>query len=104
MTAVQPGTRNQRPIVVYRSVNRNGATYSLERGSIARILKRLGDKVHARDRLFLTHEDEVDYTAVRASITGQIIMLLTGLPAERLSSIGSVSFRDPVTDQELPRA
>lgn len=104
MTAVQPGTRKQPPIIVYRSTNRNGATYSIERESLARIQKKFGDKVHPRDRLFLTHEDEADYRAVRTAIMGQIIMLLTGLSEERLSSVGSVSFRDPVTEKELPRA
>lgn len=92
------------PIVIYRSVNRDGETYALESRSLARLRSTLGSAVHARPRVFVAHETRADYEHVHASIAQQIIQLLTGVAEERLAPLGGVTFRDPVTEQELPRA
>ncbi|MBX3232511.1 MAG: hypothetical protein KIT84_16170 [Labilithrix sp.] len=53
--------------------------------------------------MFIAHETKADYEHVQGAIAPQIIQLLTGLTEERLIALGGVTFRDAVTDQELPR-
>lgn len=91
------------PIVVFRSVNRDGETYALEPRSLDRLRKELGSAVHARPRVFIAHETRADYEHIHGAIVDQIIQLLTGVSEERLRPLGGVIFRDPVTDQDLPR-
>jgi hypothetical protein len=92
------------PIVVFRSVNRDGETYALEPRSLERLRKELGSAVHARPRVFIAHETRADYEHVHGAIVPQVVQLLTGVTEERLGSLGGVIFRDPVTEQDLPRA
>ena len=54
--------------------------------------------------MFIAHESSADYEAVHGAIVQQVIQLLTGLTEDRLRPLGGVSFRDPVTEQELRRA
>jgi hypothetical protein len=94
---------HQNPIVIHRSVNRDGETYALEPGSLKRLRAALGAAVHAHPRVFIAHETRADYDAVHGSVVEQVIQLLTGLTEDRLRSLGGVSFRDPETEQELRR-
>lgn len=91
------------PIVIHRSINRDGETYALEPRSLDRLRSELGSAVHARSRVFIAHETQADYEHVHGAIVEQIIHLLTGLSEERLQPLGGVTFRDPVTEQDLPR-
>ena len=91
------------PIIIYRSVNRDGATFALEPLSLDRVRAAFGAAVRARDRIFITHETRADYDQVQGSIASQIVTLLTGLDEDRLRSLGGVVFRDPVSEQDLPR-
>jgi biopolymer transport protein ExbD len=93
----------EKPIVIYRSVNRDGETYALESRSLQRLRDALGAAVHAHPRVFIAHETKADYEAVHGAIVQQVIQLLTGVTEERLRPLGGVSFRDPVTEQELRR-
>ena len=104
MTAVHSGAAEAGPIVIFRSVNRDGATFALDRRSLARLREKFGDAVHSRTRLFVSHETEADLEAVHGSIAGQVVLMLTGLSEERLAEIGGVRFRDPVTEVDLPRS
>ena len=94
------------PIVIHRSVNRDGETFALAPLSLSALRSALGAELHVRPRIFLAHETRADYEHVHASIAGHVIQLLTGLTEERLRSLGcgAVTFRDPVTEQDLPRA
>lgn len=92
------------PIVIYRSVNRDGETYALESRSAEMLRARFGPAVHVRPRVFIAHETRADYEHVQGSVVGQIVQLLTGLTEELLAPLGGVIFRDPVTDQEFQRA
>jgi len=92
------------PVVIYRSVNRDGETYALEPRSLELIQRELGTAVHARPRVFIAHETRADYEHVHADIVQQVVQLLTGVTEERLRPLGGVTFRDPVTDQDLLRA
>jgi hypothetical protein len=76
------------PIAIYRSVNRDGETYSLP------------------PRLFLARESPGPRDAVDEGVAPHIIQLLTGLTEERLRerSGASVAFLDPHTEAELKRA
>jgi biopolymer transport protein ExbD len=96
-------TADVEPIVIYRSVTRDGATFALEPRSLDRLREAFGAAVHARDRIFIAHETRADYEQVQGAIAPQIVALLTGLGEERLQSIGGVVFRDPVTERDLPR-
>ncbi|WAS98813.1 hypothetical protein [Nannocystis punicea] len=92
------------PIVILRSSNREGATFALEPGSLARLRKAFGEALHPRSRVFIAHETRDDYERVQAAIAEQIVMLLTGLPEKRLQTLGRVVFRDPVSEMDLPRS
>ncbi len=91
------------PLVIFRGVDRDGATYALEPRSLERLRKELGSAVHVRPRVFIAHETKADYEHVQGAIAPQIIQLLTGLTEEQLIPLGGVTFREAVTEQELPR-
>jgi len=89
------------PIVIHRSVNRDGETFALEPRSLERLRQALGAAVHARPRVFIAHEPRADYQQLHGDIARQVIQLLTGIAEDRLSTLGGVTFRDPMTDQDL---
>lgn len=91
------------PIVIYRSVNREGATFALKPSSRERLRERLGDAAHIRSRVFIAHETRADLEAVQENLASQVVQLLTGLSEERLREFGGVVFRDPETDADIPR-
>lgn len=95
--------RDAEPIIIYRSVNRDGATFTVEPRSLERLRAAFGPAVRARDRIFVAHETRADYGEVQGNIASQIVMLLTGLSEDRLRSLGGVVFRDPVSEKDLPR-
>jgi len=103
MTTARSVDRQPSPIIIFRSVNRDGETYSLEPRSLDRLRATFGDAVHPRARLFLTHETRADYEHVHCNVATQVVILLTGLSEERLKSVGGVLFRDAVTERDLPR-
>jgi hypothetical protein len=89
----------QSPIIIYRSVNRDGQTFALEPSSRARLRAEFGDSVHLHPRIFIAHETKADQQKLRSDLAEQVIQLLTGVPASRLQALGGVSFRD---DSDLP--
>lgn len=89
-------------IVIYRSVNRDGATFALKPSSRELLQARLGDAVHIRSRIFIAHETQADYNSVHGNLAPQIVQLLTGLSVERLREFGDLEFRDPVTEAAIP--
>ena len=95
--------RTGEPLVIHRSTDRSGATYALSPATEARI-RRAFPAAHIPPRVFVAHETKADYEAIHGSIRRQIVQLLTGLDEERLSSLGPVSFRDPVTERVIPSA
>jgi hypothetical protein len=104
MSTAQPEVaREPAPIVIYRSVNRDGETYALEPRSLKRLREAFGQAVHVRPRVFIAHETRADHEHVAGAIAPQIVMLLTGLSEQRLEPVGGVIFRDPATEQDLPR-
>lgn len=90
------------PLVIYRSVNREGATFALKPGSRERVQRRFGDAAHVRPRIFIAHETRVDNDQMHADLASQVVQLLTGLSCERLKELGGVVFLDPETDAEIP--
>lgn len=101
MNAVHAATRGA-PFVIFRSVNRDGETFALEPRSLERLRAEFGSAVHARPRIFLAHEARPDHERALGSVAPQIILLLTGLSEETLRAVGGFTFRDPVTDRDLP--
>lgn len=92
------------PIVIYRSVNRDGATFALKPTTREYLQDRLGDAAHFRSRIFIAHETRADYDAVHVSVAPQVVQLLTGMSADRLKQFGELVFRDPVTEAEIPQS
>jgi hypothetical protein len=92
------------PFVIFRSVNRDGETFAIEPRSLERLRAEFGPALHARPRIFIAHEGRIDREHVLRSVVPQIVHLLTGLPEEKLVPLGGITFRDPVTDQDLPLA
>jgi hypothetical protein len=103
MSTAEPVEAEVEPIIIYRSVNRDGATFALDPQSLDRLRAAFGSAVRARDRIFITHETRADYEQVQGAIASQIVMLLTGIGEDRLRSLGGVVFRDPVSERDLPR-
>jgi hypothetical protein len=99
-------TRAMEPIAIYRSVNRDGETYSLPPRSLRRLRESLGASARLSPRLFLARESPGPRDAVDEGVAPHIIQLLTGLTEERLRerSGASVAFLDPHTEAELKRA
>lgn len=89
------------PLIVYRSVDRDGATYSLNRRAQQRLRERFGDAVHIPPVVFIGHASEADYQTIHESVRRQVIQLLTGLSESRLAELGEIHFQDPVTEKEL---
>ena len=91
------------PIVVYRSVNRDGQTFALAPSSRKRLREHFGeDHLHLHPRVFIAHETADDYDSMYGDLAKQVVQLLTGLSPDRLQSLGGVIFRDPVTEDEVP--
>jgi hypothetical protein len=55
------------PIVIYRSVNRDGQTFGLDPLSRRRVREHFGDQVHLHPRVFIAHETAADHEAVRGT-------------------------------------
>ncbi|MEY4580610.1 MAG: hypothetical protein RL701_5313, partial [Pseudomonadota bacterium] len=92
------------PIVIYLSVNREGATFALKPTSRALLKMRFGEDVHIRTRIFITHESQADYAAVHSDLASQVVQILTGLSVQRLTDGGyAVEFRDPETETKIPQ-
>lgn len=89
------------PIIIYRTVNRDGQTFALHPLSRRRLREGFGDAVHMHPRVFIAHETAADYERLRVALAAQVIVLLTGVSEARLAELGGVCFRDSATDQEL---
>lgn len=92
------------PIIIYRSVNRDGQTFAIEPLSLERLRRSLGDQVHVRPVVFVAHESPADQDQLDEDVVAQVIRLLTGVAEATLAPLGGVSLRDPITDDELERA
>lgn len=93
------------PIIIYRSTNREGATFALKPSSRTLLKTRFGHEVHIRSRLFITHETQVEYETVHSDLAGQVVQILTGLSVQRLLGSGyEVEFRDPETESTIPQS
>lgn len=92
------------PIVIYRSVNREGQTFALKPTSRQFLRNRFGSSVHSSPRVFIAHETKANLDELHGSIAEQVIHLLTGVSSERLKDIGGVVFRDPVTESDISAA
>lgn len=102
MVAAQALDLEPEPIVIFRSVNGNGQTFTLDPSSEARVRELFGGRAHIHPRVSLGHESAADYDSIRMGLVPQIIELLTGVPQAQLETLGEVMFVDPVTDQDVP--
>ena len=89
------------PFIVYRSVDGSGATYALSRRFREHLKERFGHAVHLPPRVFIAHETEADYKSIHGSLRRQIVQLLTGLSEDRVKELGTIQFRDPVTERPI---
>jgi hypothetical protein len=103
MSTAQAAARDT-PVVIFRSVNRDGETFAIEPRSLERLRAEFGPELHARPRVFIAFEGPSDGEFVMRLVAPHVVQLLTGLPEEKLRAIGGVTFRDPVTDRDVPLA
>lgn len=94
-------SENPEPLIIHRSVDREGATYALDRRSRERLRKVFGDAVHLAPRVFIAHETNADFTTIHGSIQRQVAAILTGLGDERLAEVAPIVFVDPVSEKQL---
>ena len=92
------------PIVIYRSVNREGQTFALKPASRQFLRQQFGESVHSSPRVFIAHETKADFDEWHDNFAEQVIQLLTGVSSERLKGLGGVVFRDPVTESDISAA
>ncbi|MFO7565122.1 MAG: hypothetical protein R6X02_20920 [Enhygromyxa sp.] len=92
------------PIIIYRSVNRDGQTFALEPLSLDRLRQSFGDAVRVHPRVFIAHETAAGYDQLDVDLINQIVQLLTGVSEAKLASLGGVSVRDAITDEEIERS
>jgi len=92
------------PIIIYRSVDRDGQTFSLEPLSLDRVRERFGEQVHVRPLVFIAHETSANDNGLAADLIAQVVQLLAGVSEAKLAELGGVSLRDPGTDEELERS
>ncbi|MBL8946814.1 MAG: hypothetical protein JNK45_26830 [Myxococcales bacterium] len=88
-------------VVIYQSGDRDGSTFELSSRARRMLEMRFAGAVHFAPRVFIAHETRADFERLHGSLARQIVMLLTGLTEERLAEVGSVEFRDPVTEKPL---
>lgn len=94
----------EEPVVIYRSVNREGETFALKPSSRKRLRDHFGNAIRVGSRVFIARDTHADYQEIHGEIAPQIIQLLTGVSRERLESLGGVVFRDPVTEDDIVAA
>ena len=100
MSAV--AAREPSPVVIYRSVNRDGQTFGLDAEAVGRVRERFPDQVRVHPRVFIAHGTAADMEAVDIDLLRQVVTLLTGVSFERLSrELGEVVVLDSVTEQVL---
>lgn len=101
MNAAQLGSDASNRVVVYQSADRDGSTFELSPSARRLLQRRFAGALHLAPRVFIAHSSQADFERLHGSLGQQIIILLTGLTAERLQEVGAVEFRDPVTEQPL---
>jgi hypothetical protein len=89
------------PLVIYRSTDGDGATYSLRRSAQHALRARFGDAVRLPRVAYVEHVEAADRDAVHEAVRAPVVALLTGLPMGRLHELGEVVFRDAATDADL---
>ena len=91
------------PIVIYESSNRAGTTFALSPHTEMALERKLGDTFKPAPRIFIAHATKDDTERLHVRLWRQILMLLTGLPEDRLAELGKVEFRDAVTEKLIAR-
>lgn len=94
-------TDSPEPLVVSCSADRDGVTYGIDLASRRMLKQRFGSEVQIAPRIFIAHEAGSSFTEIRRPLRKQLLALLTGLSEARLKELGTVEFRDPVTDGAL---
>jgi len=87
------------PIVIHVSSDRTGVTFSLALTERRALERRLG--IRPSPRIFVAHETRSAFDEIHGSMLRQIVLILTGISEERLKELGTVEFREPVTERLL---
>jgi hypothetical protein len=88
------------PFVIYVAKDRTGTTFSLDLGERRKLKERVAE-AKPSSRVFIGHDTFDDFLKQHGDALAQVISLLTGVPAEKLKSLGSIEFREPVSEKAV---
>lgn len=94
----------QKPLVVYRSHDRLGATYYLEVDAHHLLTTRLGESANIRKKIYVEHAAHEDRSRISPQLRDMLALLFTGLPEDRLLTlgVGPIEVRDPESEALVP--
>lgn len=103
MESTDTALSDEQPIVIYRTINRDGETFALDPLSADRLRTAYGNALRLSPRVFVAHATRADHEHVHGTIAPQVVAILTGVSMDRLASEGHrVVFRDATTERDLP--
>ena len=89
---------NDEPIEILVTRQHDGTTYQLRPRSRERIEVRYPE-VHCTRSIFVGYDTESDFKHYHGPLWKQIVLILTGLTAERLAELGGYKIYDSTTEE-----
>ena len=95
---------SEQPLVIYVATSLDGTSFALDAESQHRVRAKFpGVRVSTR-RIFISHDTREAFNKNVGRFEDQIAVLLTGVQKDALvKDFGSISFRDPQSEQEVGR-
>jgi len=78
-------------VIIYWSTNRTGSTFALRPDGQRRVRAAFAE-AHLPPRVFVAHESDADRGTIHSSLRRLVPMMLTGLPEEKLRTLGEIQF------------
>lgn len=86
-------------LVIFQSVDREGACFTLSGETSCALTVEFGDKFKTYPRVFIAHEEPIDLSKpfrLRESKIRSLISILTGLDYSTIDGVKSIEFVDPI--------
>ncbi len=99
-----PRSSEAAPIVVYAASSIDGTSFALDPESQRRVRDAFPEVQVSTRHIFIAHDTREALDKNIQPFEGQVVTLLTGVSAERLTGrFGQISFRDPRSEREVGR-